>query len=337
MLISSTIAFIFSFLSSFSISVWMLILTRFFVGFFICGVSANSYAYLGEFFSDSVRAKYINLCSVFMAFALTLSPSLGWIFLKLDANAFNNFSMWRVFLLACSLISLVIAISLFFLAESPKFLLAKQEDEEALRVLEKIHKWNKGGNGVLGVTKIEFNEVLLNSNSSQQNSSCWTKTAPIFKAPLLKSTLKISFLMFSFFANSSGFFMWTPDILNQILDYPNLTVCEVTDLVIISRENRTLTSTCEGSHVNEKIYEITFMMGCFFSLIYFINAFVISKIGKKQLLALWFTLCAISSFLIPFFRNYYVILFLLLIFLTSGVCGAIVSSIIVDIYPTYVR
>lgn len=243
--------------------------------------------------------------------------------------------MWRVFLLACSLISLIIAVSLYFLDESPKFLLANQKDEEALRVLEKIYKWNKGGRGVLGVAKIEINEALLNSS---QDQSCWAKSAPLFKPPLLKSTLKISFLMFSFFANSSGFFMWTPDILNQILDYPNLTVCEVTDLVIISRENRTLeTATCEGSHVNLKIYEITFMMGCFFSLIYFINAFVISKIGKKQLLALWFILCGAASFLIPFFRNFYVILFLLLIFLTSGVCGAIVSSIIVDIYPTNVR
>jgi MFS transporter, VNT family, synaptic vesicle glycoprotein 2 len=335
MLISSAISFIFSFLSAFSINVWMLIVTRFLTGFFVSGISSNSYAYLGEFFCEKSRAKYINLCSIFMAFSLTLSPSLGWIFLQIDANSFVHFSMWRVFLLVCSSISFVIAVSLYFLAESPKFLLAKQRDDEALKVLERIYKWNKGGRGVFGVTKIDINEAMLNNSNSSQ--SCWAKSIPLFKPPLLKSTLKISFLMFSFFANSSGFFMWTPDILNQILDYPNLTVCEVTDKVIISRVNQTLTSTCEGSHVNGKIYEITFMMGCFFSLIYFINAFVINKVGKNQLLAFWFLVCALASFLIPFFRNYFVILFLLLIFLTSGVCGAIVSSIIVDIYPTQFR
>jgi MFS transporter, VNT family, synaptic vesicle glycoprotein 2 len=78
-------------------------------------------------------------------------------------------------------------------------------------------------------------------------------------------------------------------------------------------------------------------MGAFFSLIYFVNGLVISKVGKKNLLAIWFILCGITGALIPWTTDYNTILFLMVIFLTCGVCGSILSAVLVDIFPTNVR
>lgn len=78
-------------------------------------------------------------------------------------------------------------------------------------------------------------------------------------------------------------------------------------------------------------------MGSFFSLIYFVNGLVINKIGKQNLLALWFVLCGISGTLIPWSTDYNTILILMVIFLTCGVCGALLSAILVDLFPTNVR
>lgn len=78
-------------------------------------------------------------------------------------------------------------------------------------------------------------------------------------------------------------------------------------------------------------------MGSFFSLIYFINGLVINKVGKKNLLTLWFVLCGVAGALIPWSTDYNVILFLMLIFLTCGVCGSILSAVLVDLFPTNVR
>lgn len=78
-------------------------------------------------------------------------------------------------------------------------------------------------------------------------------------------------------------------------------------------------------------------MGSFFSLIYFINGLVINQVGKKNLLALWFVLCGAAGALIPFSTDYYTILGLMVIFLTCGVCGALLSAILVDLFPTNVR
>lgn len=78
-------------------------------------------------------------------------------------------------------------------------------------------------------------------------------------------------------------------------------------------------------------------MGSFFSLIYFINGVVINKMGKKNLLTMWFVVCGVTGALIPWTSDFYTILGLMLIFLTCGVCGAILSAILVDLFPTNVR
>lgn len=90
-------------------------------------------------------------------------------------------------------------------------------------------------------------------------------------------------------------------------------------------------------HVDQTIYEITFYMGSFFSVIYFVNGLVINTVGKRNLLALWFVLCGVAGVLIPWTCEYYTILGLMVIFLTCGVCGSILSAILVDIFPTNVR
>lgn len=89
--------------------------------------------------------------------------------------------------------------------------------------------------------------------------------------------------------------------------------------------------------VDETIYAITFWMGVFFSAAYFINGIIINIIGKKILLALWFILCGTSGMAIPGSNHFYVILFFMVLFLTCGVCGTLLSSILIDLYPTNVR
>lgn len=348
----SSCSFFFSVLSSFSTNTWMLIITRFFVGFFISGLAANTYAYLGEFHCDKSRARHLNFCGVFMAFALTFCPGLGWIIVKLLAHENTkfsfiipligiHFSIWRIFLLICSSISFIITLFLFHLPESPKFLLYQDRHDEALRILQNIYKMNTGST-YFSILKINIDEQLVNRIQLGKENILfllWTQTSPLFKKPLLKHTWKLSFIMFSLFAASSGFYLWVPEILNHMIDHNGLPVCDVIDTVIGSKNStRNLNNSCTSSiNVNDTIYSITFFMGVFFSAIYFLNGLIINKFGKRNLLGLWFFICGLSSILIPFNNNFYVILLLLLLFLTSGCCGSIASAIIVDLYPTNIR
>jgi VNT family MFS transporter (synaptic vesicle glycoprotein 2) len=350
MLVCSACSFLFSLISSFSTHVWMLIITRFFVGFFISGLAANTYAYIGEFHCDTNRARHLNFCGVFMAFALTFCPGVGWIILKFQETTSVsfyisflsiNYSIWRIFLLICSSLSLFIVFFLFHLPESPKFLLYQDRHDEALRILQDIYKANTGST-YFSILKISIDEQLVNRIELGKGNIfklLWTQTSPLFRSPLLKHTWKLSFIMFSLFAASSGFYMWTPEILNRMIDHGGMSVCDVIDTVIGSKNSTaSANSSCTSSIiVNDTIYSITFFMGVFFSAVYFLNGLVINKFGKRNLLGLWFFICGLASILIPFNNNFYVILLLLLLFLTSGCCGSIASAIIVDLYPTNIR
>lgn len=179
-----------------------------------------------------------------MAFALTFCPGVAWLILKFQhVAAFSfvipiiemNYSIWRIFLLLCGTLSGAITILLFFLPESPKFLLAQGKHDEALKILQNIYRWNKTSD-TYPITQICLNE-LLTKRSSEVTSfgkQIWRQISPLFKSPLLSNTLRTSFVMFSLFAASSGFFMWTPDILNKLQEYrdQNYTVCHVIDDVI---------------------------------------------------------------------------------------------------------
>ncbi|KAG5683822.1 hypothetical protein PVAND_013086 [Polypedilum vanderplanki] len=351
MLWCSSCSFLFSVLSSFSTHTWMLIITRFFVGFFISGLAANTYAYLGEFHCDKNRARHLNFCGVFMAFALTFCPGLGYIILKLTHESTNfsfiipligiHFSIWRIFLLICSSFSFIITLFLLHLPESPKFLLYQDRHDEALKILQNIYKINTGST-YFSILKISIDEQLVNRIQLGEKNILyllWSQTSPLFKKPLLKHTWKLSFIMFSLFAASSGFYMWVPEILNHMLDHNGMSVCDVIDTVVGSKNNtRNVSNSCTSSiNVNDTIYSITFFMGVFFSIVYFINGLIINKFGKRNLLGLWFFICGLCSILIPFNNNFYIILLLLLLFLTSGCCGSIASAIIVDLFPTNIR
>lgn len=109
------------------------------------------------------------------------------------------------------------------------------------------------------------------------------------------------------------------------------------ELLLHFRAVESTVNACDIVPVDKMIYEITFFMGAFFSLIYFVNGIVINKVGKKNLLAIWFVICGISGGLIPWSTDYQTILGLMVLFLTCGVCGSLLSAILVDLFPTNVR
>lgn len=207
-------------------------------------MAANTYAYLGEFHSEKNRARALSFAGVFMAFALTFCPGVAWLILQskdIALMSFNipilniNFGIWRIFLMLCASLSGFIIVLMIFLPESPKFLLFQEHHDKALKVLEKIYQWNNKTSSVYPVSKIDLNEMLLKKPTGRAVGKpsflklVWKQTSPLFKSPLLFNTIRTSFVMFSLFAASSGFFMWVPDILAKLIDYKDqhLSVCEV--------------------------------------------------------------------------------------------------------------
>lgn len=149
------LSFIATLLSSLATSFRMLVLCRFFSGFLwvvqrnierapcglytyenvrifysIAGSSATIYAYLGEFHSSRNRSKVLMAASFIYGVACNYMPILGFAVLNRTFHfhipLFNiEYKPWRLYLLSCGLPSLVCAIVLLFLPESPKFTFSK--------------------------------------------------------------------------------------------------------------------------------------------------------------------------------------------------------------------
>lgn len=184
-----------------------------------------------------------------MAFGLALCPGIAWLIVTFEEVAAVNFHVplleidftsWRFFLLFCATIDGLLALALFFLPESPKFLLAQQRYDEALQVLQKIHIWNKKS----GAPHYPVKSIYVDGNleTRPQNVSrvkvILNQTVPLFLKPMRINTLMTSFLMFSLFAASSGFFMWVPSILNNLMESKNQTmaVCDVITIVDLQQK-----------------------------------------------------------------------------------------------------
>lgn len=54
------------------------------------------------------------------------------------------YNSWRIFLAICSIPSVLVAVFLFFLPESPKFLLTRNDHKKALEVFKQIYATNTG-------------------------------------------------------------------------------------------------------------------------------------------------------------------------------------------------
>lgn len=280
-----------------------------------------------------------------MAFAMTFCPLIAWLIALLPSKSLHipvldiDYSIWRIFLFFCAILDGLASLGLLFLPESPKFYLAQNEHDKALEVMRTIFSWNtKARPEDYPIEYIELDETFAHTRKNKSFFKLmWHQTIPLFKTPFLIDTARTAFLMFSLFAASSGFYMWTPDILNTMMktNQTESTVCSIIDKVANS-------STSDpdlpcSQEVDVVVYQITFGMGIIFSIIYFTNGLIINRMGKKNLLSFWFLVCGVCCVFLAWASEFNLIIFLMVTFLVLGVCGSILSVIIVDIYPTNIR
>lgn len=151
---------------------------------------------------------------------------------------------WRFFLVAIGLPSLVCALVLLPIPESPKFILSMGKQSDAIAVLRWMHAANGGSRSEMpAIQRIseEAESVALRQRREQfKGSSCgsvfssmWSQTTPLFSGIYLRTTLLASALQFGNYVNTNGMYMWFPDTVNRVIDYTHrnpdtsATVCQI--------------------------------------------------------------------------------------------------------------
>lgn len=105
------------------------------------------WSYFAEFQPKSKRGSMLSFMAAFWTLGNLFVAGLAWLIIPTGIGFYHEnftYNSWRIFLLICALPSFIVAILLFFLPESPKFLLSRGKSEEAIEIFKYIYSTNTG-------------------------------------------------------------------------------------------------------------------------------------------------------------------------------------------------
>ncbi|XP_055912649.1 synaptic vesicle glycoprotein 2B-like isoform X2 [Eupeodes corollae] len=350
-------AFVFTVLSSFSHTFWVLVLLRLVNGFFVSGGSATIYAYLGEFHTDRSRARAMMGSSFIFALGAMILPLIAWLIINQSWTLPISFlgityKPWRFFMIVCGIPGFLCGLFLIFLPESPKFLLSVGKDKEAIDVLKRMYRWNVGDD-----TEFELNGLIPEKDTTirkdeatdkQSNivtaflKTMWAQTVPLFEKKYCRITVIICTIQFWMYVTTNGMYMWFPHIANSMVEFMkehpgNRTlICEVVYAKHASIYKEDGTINCQSS-LEDNTFMYSLVMEILYATGFAVIGVIINKVGKIPILfvvLVFFASCGIASIHVdnPSISVYlYVLLFL------AGVGINVLGAATVELYPTHLR
>ncbi|XP_055913306.1 synaptic vesicle glycoprotein 2B-like [Eupeodes corollae] len=359
------IGYFFTVISSLSPNFSTLLLFRYVNGFLISGGSATIFPYLGEFHSDRMRNRAIMSAGFICAAASLLYPIVAWAVINqswtLEVPYFDIvYKPWRMYILVIGILGLFCGISLFYLPESPKYLLSIGKEEEVIEILRKMYSLNTGNPresykvtsilpDVKEIRKLKVEDEVKNCGCRSIFRSMWNQTAPLFMREHRRNTTVICFIIFWIFFTAHGILMWFPFVLNKVMQFTsanptsNLQICEMLYIMdnynepnVNATKTEILERKCDQS-LELSTYQHTLSLEAIFAGLYIGVGYFTGKLGRIRTLVIILMVCGIGGIFaatvtIPIFAVYS-----LQVLLVCGLGVTVLNSITVDIFPTNLR
>ncbi|XP_013192879.1 synaptic vesicle glycoprotein 2B [Amyelois transitella] len=321
-----------------------LAILKFISASFTSSANAAAFVLIGESTPRRLRSRFMFLMAsttmfvqlIICAFALPvfhLSFRAHISFLSLD------YRPWRLLMQIICLPGIIGVLGMACLHESPKFLLSKGRDDEAIEVLASMFSLNTGSKiNTFPITKVYLDDAPrpdVSHNSVIQK--IWNQTAPLFKPPLLKNSLKLYYLLLCAYMTSTGFTMWVPTITNAYFDggdKDEQTFCQVASRAA-SSTNMTYTN-CDDIIQPLTLYAVM----CYSAATGFLTialSFLVGPIGKRWTTLLVFTVSAASGILLLFIKLPILSIVFFYLFLHVALILGNVNTYLVELNPTHLR
>ncbi|KAJ2947318.1 hypothetical protein O0L34_g17031 [Tuta absoluta] len=282
---------------------------KFTAALFLACPSSLGFAYAGEMVPRKRRDLAVLAVSGLMMFVTVLSPGLAWAILPHDWHLHLStltLKPWRLLTAAYALPLLLAALWMTRAEESPKFLVTKGKNEEALEVLKRMFETNKG------LPAEEFSVTSLKTSSEEDDNSISTDDAQVeltggrrsksalslLRPPHLKWLLLTGFLMFGLFSVLNGLFLFVTDTINKVMKD---TSHEEGTLCILMNQTQNQTSAGCDDHISND----TFLLMVTTTLIYGVIVLGVSlcPVSKKTLLFGMFTVNGVACLLSGLLTN----------------------------------
>lgn len=287
-----------------------------------------------------------------------------------------KYNSWRIFLLLCASPSFLVAALLFYLPESPKFLIMQGRQDKALNILRNIFVQNTGqSKDYYPVKELMIDEkfmmpIIVNANGgsdmkrpndfdqngalcdiesvkkrgkySMMFSNIADNSKELFVPPILKFTVISILINFTFHIGYYGLLMWFPELYSRYDEYAqahpgqSASVCEVTEYVVNSGSHSQI-GEC-SSTISSSVFQESLI-----SLSAALPANLISILGMDKLGRKFFLIFSTMSAAICSAGMYFVINkqqnFIVSAFFTGVIaCGnASLDCLITEVFPTHLR
>ncbi|XP_004529668.1 organic cation/carnitine transporter 7 [Ceratitis capitata] len=356
------LGFIVTVFSSLSPNFITFAILRFLNGILLSAGSATIFAYLGEFHCQKHRNRAILCGALISAIVSIFFPIIAWVFINQNWEfhvPFINivFKPWRSYFLACGLPGFLCGITLFFLPESPKFLLSAGKPEEAIEVLKRMHRINLMNKEPQ--TEFMITSLLPDADTPMSKmkgvgkdtnllvyimQSMWHQTAPLFKREHIRKTFLSSLILYIIFFSAHGVYMWFPYILNNAMLYTEKyeepkRLCDIIkfvqsgNLTIVEDDNAEVCSM----HLEISTYLHTIFLEVIYVSLLLIIMYVIGKLGRKPMLFVILFVCGACGILAFSIQVPLLAIYLFVIELCCGLGITVVNAIVVEIFPTNLR
>lgn len=268
--------------------------------------------------------------------------------------------------------SFIVTALLFYLPESPKFLIMKGRQDKALNILRGIFVTNTGKTKdyypvkeLMVDEKFAMPVITTTGNSSHvkglqtavnatipdlkkkgKYARMFTNIADnskgLFMAPILKFTVVSITINFTFHIGYYGLMMWFPELFNRFDEfsraYPNksASVCEVTDYVVHTGSHSNIgacTATIPSSVFLESLISLSAALPA--NLVAILG---MDKLGRKFFLIFSTMSAAVCSAGMYFVANKQQNFIISAVFTGVIACGnASLDCLITEVFPTHLR
>lgn len=115
--------------------------------FSISGVQAAAFSYVSEFHTKATGSRAASFVAMFLSAIFLFIPVVAIILIPMDWSFYIytlKFTPWRLYIIICGSLNIIVFVIFNFLPESPSFLLQINEKEKALEILQAMYAFNTG-------------------------------------------------------------------------------------------------------------------------------------------------------------------------------------------------
>jgi len=343
------------FISSFSQDYYVFLALRFVSGVGVGGSIPVVWTYFAEFQPSARRGAALSLLASFWMVGNITVAGLAWAIIPSNIGwsdpAGFQYNSWRIFVAVSALPSLLVAVALVFMPDSPRFLLCKGREDETLGVLRRIYFTNTGKDRAsypvtsLQVERVSPHIVVQKQDWRTAVKDCLNKAEQLFSPSLFRVTCILLVINFSIQFGYYGLWLWFPELFNKLEQYHNLhpnktvSVCEVVsvDLSIVP-DNSTSITHCSTSIPDNQVFINSFIISISAAPSNLWTVFHMDKLGRRFFLCFSMLLSGCSAFLIYLVNSSTMNLILSCIFGAVSTMGFnSLDCLGIELFPTSLR